>query len=338
MITSTRKFGVEIEFTTKTNKDLAYISTKIPVVHDGSLRDAGVIGGEYVSPILNQSTGYQEIHRVCAELKKCDASGNHPATSVHVHLDGGKETKLEVYKVRDKSSKEEMVSVSNKLSNIISPSELMYLVSRRTRPSFLNSGITIHTSKLDNILYFSCVPISRHPILNYTYYLERRSDRFNWLKNVFYFYTMYSEVMENIVSKSRRFGNTYCTPLNKSYDLKDIIGTNNMDELRELWYKNNEQHTHYDDSRYHNVNLHCFWSSLGTVEIRSHGGTIDPDKILLWVKLHQKIVDKLETISTVDIKAGDNIYESFVNFIEEPVLQEYVKRLLGYYSSISINK
>jgi hypothetical protein len=335
MITSDRKFGVEIEFSTKNNRLLESISSRINVVADGSLRDAGVLGGEYVSSILQGAKGAEEIRRVCDVLKKYDASGDHPATSVHVHLDGRAKSEMTTSKTRNKEYTGKIIAVSNKLKKIMGDSATAYLVSNG---SVSGIGISYAVNQIDNVVYYSCVDISRHPVINYTYYYKNSKDRFKWLQNVFYFYTYYTEVMESIVSPSRRFGNMYCLPLDKSYDLDKIESAKNEEELRAIWYKNNEQRTHYDDSRYHNVNLHCYWYRNGTVEIRSHGGTVDPNKILLWVKLHQKIVDKLESVTISDIKGGEDKFSSFLEFIEEPLLQEYVKRLLGYYSGIKVNK
>ena len=340
MITSDRKFGVEIEFTTATTRQYAKIQDTFngQVVPDGSLRDAGVIGGEYVSPVLSGSKGADEIDRVCTLLKKMGASGEHPATSVHVHLDGKDKRELVKSKSRFTTNNDVIVGISNRLASQITSDKLEFIIHQRRLPSSMRETGRYFETVIDNVFYFSCAQITKHPSINYTYYQNQIPDRFLWLRNVMYFYTIYSQVMESMVSNSRRFGNMYCIPLGESYELKDIEATKNIDELRHLWYKGNEQHTHYDDSRYHNVNLHSYFHRPGTVEIRSHGGTIDQAKIMLWVKLHQKIVDKLETVELNDIKFTGDQYENFLDFIEEPILQEYVKRLLGYYSGIKVNK
>lgn len=337
MITSNRKFGIEIEFSVKNGRLLENISSRVNVVADGSLRDAGVLGGEYVSQILSGKSGEEEIRRVCDILKKYDAHGEHPATSIHVHLDGKAQNEIIKSKTRDKSFSGNIIAVSNRLSKLLGEDKLGYIISKGKIPG-MSGNVSCYSNQIDNVTYFSCADITRHPVINYTYYYKGNPDRFKWLRNILYFYTQYSVVMESIVSPSRRYGNMYCIPLNKSYELSDIEATKSLDELRRLWYKGNEQHTHYDDSRYHNVNLHCYWFRNGTVEIRSHGGTVDPNKILLWVKLHQKIADKLEKMELEDIKINGDQFESFFDFIEEPILQEYFKRLLGYYSGIKVNK
>lgn len=153
-----------------------------------------------------------------------------------------------------------------------------------------------------------------------------------------YFYVQYSQVMEDIVSNSRKYGNMYCIPIGDSYELEDIEACQTEEDLKSVWYKGREPSGHYDDSRYHNVNFHCYWDRHGTVEMRSHGGTVEANKILLWLKLHQKIADKLEDMELEDIRLEQKskLHKSFIEFVEEPILQSYVKRLLGYYSGITI--
>jgi len=185
-------------------------------------------------------------------------------------------------------------------------------------------------------MYLSKAPIKRHPMANYDYFYYEKSDRSKWLRNMLYFYTQYSDVMEGIVSNSRKFGNMYCLPLGKSYDLGEIEKAEDEQQIRTLWYKGRGNTGHYDDSRYHNVNFHSVWNRTGTVEIRSHGGTIDVYKILFWLRLHQHIADKLEEVELDDIKLKGDLYKSFVDFLDDEQLAEYVKRLLGYYSGITI--
>jgi hypothetical protein len=76
------------------------------------------------------------------------------------------------------------------------------------------------------------------------------------------------------------------------------------------------------------------------VEIRSHGGTIDANKILLWVKLHQHILDKLEDLEISQFKTSSTSIEeqlrNFVDFLDDPMLRQYVLRLADYYSNIKI--
>ena len=337
MLTSNRKFGVEIEFVAPSERALNSIAHSIHCEKDGSLRPLKH-AAEYVSPILKGDSGELSIRSACEVLKKHGASGDNPKTSVHVHLDGmRKQGVLRSQKNMPKlDTNRRVIAVSNKAKKDI-PISLIQdtLVKRVPTPRVSDTFL----SKFEGITFISKAPLTRAPRINYTYYWIEEPDRFKWVRNVFYFYTQYSKTLELLVSNSRRFGNMYCIPLHKSYELPIIEATSNMDELRNVWYKGRGSTGHYDDSRYHNVNLHCFWDRHGTVEIRCHGGTIDPDKVLLWVALHQKIVDKLEDMELDDIKFTGNEDEMlvhFLEFVEEPLLQEYVRRLVGFYSNKKI--
>lgn len=336
MITSERNFGVEIEFFCKTLAGLRKINSSIPIIEDGSIRHIEY-AREYVSEILNGSSGERTIQNVCEVLKKNGASGDEPSMSVHIHLDGkNKGGELRSSKVRPDDTKSRIIAISNRLKSETSMTTIRSMV--KGEWYFGGSAGSPKTKRFndDNVIYISSTLLLRKPKLNYTYYWIEKPDRYKWLKNMMYFYTMFSPVIEDMVSNSRRYGNMYCIPLHKSYDLDKIEATKNMEELKNLWYKGRSSNGHYDDSRYHNINFHCFWDRHGTVEVRSHGGTVESNKILLWLKLHQKIADKLETMELNDIKFTGNLHEEFVKFIEEPLLQEYVKRLLGYYSGIKI--
>lgn len=336
-ITSDRKFGVEIEFIADNHRGFSHIRQQINVVHDGSLRPHEH-AGEYVSEVLSGRKGEQRIHHVCDVLKKNGASCEENCTSVHVHLDG-KRDDYKVTKYEEKPTDTGGINVA--ISKAVLRKFGVDLVETMAKNQiYAFPGVYIST--YDGIQYYSMAPLDKEPGKNYVYFTIETNDRFRWLRNVFYFYTLYSPVMESIVSNSRKNGNMFCIPLARSYDPEDIYKSSNMTDLYNIWYKGREHGGHYDNSRYHNVNFHSFFSQPGTVEIRSHGGTTDANKIILWIKLHQQILDKLEDIDIKDIKditdtgTLETLCASFLSFIEEPLLQEYVKRLLGYYSNISI--
>ncbi len=334
MIKSSRKFGIEIEFVCQTESSLRNIRNRINVVRDGSL-DPLPYAGEYVSQPLQGNDGASVVHSACEVLKKYGAKADNPKTSVHVHLDGragGNNLRSSSTQPTDVDPRR-VICISNKLRGEMTPRQILGL----TMGGFVNMDFIIYTRTVfDDIRYYSKAELSKKPRIGYTYYWIESNDRFNWLRNVFYFYTMFSDVMGMIVSDSRKQRNMYCIPLGSSYNLNDIAATENMEQLRNLWYKGRPSAGHYDDSRYHNVNLHCFWDRHGTVEIRSHGGTIDPHKILLWVRLHQKIVDKLEDMTIEELVKMGNTPRDFTEFVEEPLLQDYVKRLAGYYSGVRL--
>jgi len=332
MITSDRKFGVEIEFLAPTLNALNKIRQSIHVVSDGSLRPLRN-AGEWVSQPMIGKKGEETVRQACAVLNKYKASGDNPKTSVHVHLDG-RVSEGVLKSARKQSDSKAQIAISNTLKKTLGVENIMHILRNKIHRLTINP--TWNESTFDDVLFLSKANLTRKPKLNYTYYWLDKDDRFKWLRNVLYFYVKYSDVMEGLVSSSRKFGNMYCVPLGSSYSLEDIENATTMDDLKKVWYKGGSMSGHYNDSRYHDVNLHSFWDRHGTVEIRSHGGTTDPDKILLWLKLHQKIVDKLEDIEIEELKLINDTPLGFVRFIEEPMLQDYVKRLLGFYSGVNV--
>lgn len=334
MITSNRKFGVEIEFFCPDDKDYQNVRQRLGVKRDGSLT-AQKNGGEYVTRVLHGAQGEHQIRTDCATLNKYRCQSGHIQTSVHVHLDGMRGGK-EIVKVNGRVDGKRLVAISNRVAKTLSKESIDNIILGR----HFGGDNEIKFTRLDNTIYVAFAKLTKHPKINYKYYCVEEVDRFPWLRNAFYFYTQYSDVIEAMVSNSRKMGNMYCIPLGSSYMLADIAECKTIDDIRRVWYKGRGVEGHYDDSRYHNVNIHSYFSDTGTIEIRCHGGTTDPDKILLWVRLHQFILDKLENVQLSDIQTlntGQDLYKDFIKFIaEDELLVEYTKRLLGYFSGIKI--
>lgn len=179
------------------------------------------------------------------------------------------------------------------------------------------------------------------------------SIRLDRLKTLLYFYLIFDDVFTHMVSPSRRKGNSYCAPLADSYNSEEIESVKTYKEFHSMWYKNRNPRAaivasrdHYNASRYHNLNLHSLFSRFGTVEIRSHGGTIDAGKILLWTALHQHIVDMIgeDKITLEQIKKlSSNEYDltvkatQMITLLKLPThLNKYVKRLLKFFSDLEV--
>lgn len=334
MITSNRKFGVEIEFYASDIRGFSEVQRRLNTHRDGSL-DGREFGSEYISRPLQGSSGEKELRKHCKILEENRCESGDVKTSVHVHHDGRRDD-IEIKEIGFEERGDGItVGVSKKIMRTLNKNELERLISGQ--PILLLTDIL--RSRVDNVIYYSYLKRTKHPTRNFVFYSLKTNDRFNWLRNVFYFYTQYSDIIESIVNNSRKMGNMYCIPLGSAYSLIEIENCNYMNDLMMLWYRGKLPEGRYDDSRYKNVNLHSFWGGNGTVEIRSHGGTIDADKILLWVRLHQYILDKLEDMELDDVKmkTPDQALE-FIKFIsDDELLVAYTKRLLGYFSGIKLN-
>lgn len=118
-------------------------------------------------------------------------------------------------------------------------------------------------------------------------------------KTLLYVYSVFNDVFMAMLPKSRR-NNVYCQDLALSFSPNAIESIKSYTELETQWYKTRDlmetvahKNNHYDDSRYYGVNLHALFSKYGTVEIRSHSATLQPNKVLYWVSLHQEILDRI---------------------------------------------
>lgn len=75
-----------------------------------------------------------------------------------------------------------------------------------------------------------------------------------------------------------------------------------MDQLETMWYNGaSKRYQHYDDSRYHGLNLHSVFSK-GTIELRLFNSTLHAGKIKAYIQLclaisHQALIQKGATRS-----------------------------------------
>ena len=167
-------------------------------------------------------------------------------------------------------------------------------------------------------------------------------------KTLLYVYSVFNDVFMSMLPKSRR-NNVYCQNLALSFSPNQIESIRSYNELETMWYKTrdmmeteNRKGNHYDDSRYYGVNLHTLFSKYGTVEIRSHSATLEPNKVLYWVALHQDILDKIvnREITIETLKQGayiDNVtdkIEFFINVFKfRTSLRKYVQKRIAYFSN-----
>ena len=171
-------------------------------------------------------------------------------------------------------------------------------------------------------------------------------------KRLFYFYTAYGNVLSGLVPNSRKDGNMYCIPMLDSYRPEKIEELETYLDIEKYWYKegsagniNRHKNDHYDGSRYHDFNLHSLWNRHGTIEIRSHSSTTDAKRILLWVALHQAIVDKIAsgTLVIEDMKGvtkindvGEKTKHMLSRLCLPSHLDMYVRRLINHFNLTNI--
>lgn len=85
----------------------------------------------------------------------------------------------------------------------------------------------------------------------------------------------------------------WCSPINKEL-MKSAKSASSKDELERIWYSSKNivrghaytgtiDHQHYNETRYHGINLHAFFTK-GTVEFRLFNGTTHAGKIKAYVQ------------------------------------------------------
>lgn len=76
----------------------------------------------------------------------------------------------------------------------------------------------------------------------------------------------------------------YCKKTDPSF-IQRLKNTNTIQDLKVAWYGDSRDHGHhYDDSRYHGLNLHAFWTK-GTVEFRCFNSELHAGKIKAYIQL-----------------------------------------------------
>lgn len=102
-------------------------------------------------------------------------------------------------------------------------------------------------------------------------------------------------VIDGLVSPSRRNGGSYyCRPLN-SGDLAAIDAVRDLRSLSRL-------------DRYRTLNL-ASYGRHGTVEIRQHQGTCDPEKVVSWIRFGQGLIDT--AIAQGEVPAQSRVRDLF---------------------------
>lgn len=115
--------------------------------------------------------------------------------------------------------------------------------------------------------------------------------------------------------KSRR-SNSFCKPLSSAFKIHEIL-TAESEQIDQLFYSKGNGHTTKQDiksfktskwnaCRYFGFNIHSLFYR-NTVEFRYHAGTIEPQKIISWVKLLRSILlyvrytyDKFEVLGLIE--------------------------------------
>lgn len=155
------------------------------------------------------------------------------------------------------------------------------------------------------------------------------------LKALWAFYIGFEDVLLSFLPPSRR-GNQYCRLVKNAFHLSEIEQAETLEKLEQVWYRAKQRQAiksrksdKYDSSRYFGVNLHSLFAN-GHLEIRYHSGTLNAEKILYWVRLHQAIMDKAGGLWGYAMKAQatPNLADKTKLFFEALELGESAQKYL----------
>lgn len=270
IVKSNRKFGIELECFTESEKNIKKILNDkrfkvIGLGSDSSIR--GSNGVEWRTPPVSGNKGEQLVKDFCTSLVEQGFKTN-KSCGFHLHIDGS--------------------GITNSLNDKVDHRQEILDYLTRTNPEMSPETIYSHVQRISD----EDVRTNFGQITG----LESK------IKKLFCFYLAYESVILSFLPPSRR-ANQYCRPLSTSYHIQEIIDANSNDDIERIWYresqkerllsfKGNNQH----QTRRKGINIHSLLAQ-GHIEIRFHSGTVNPRKVLEWINLHTRILDVVEEIS-----------------------------------------
>jgi len=115
------------------------------------------------------------------------------------------------------------------------------------------------------------------------------------LRSIIIGYSIIEDILISMLPQSRR-ENNFCLKMEKLFSIRDMSRFNTIENIEKLYYNDSYESIKkrkaekYDNMRYYGLNLHSLFMDRGTIEIRYHSGTINTEKILRWIEIHQKII------------------------------------------------
>jgi len=202
-------------------------------------------------------------------------------------------------------------------------------------------GIEFVSVPMNGDLLFKKIDDFCNLLVKRKYYVNKRCGlhihlgvirKLELLKNIYIFYNKFEKFFFDIVPKSRQ-DTSYCEKFKKIYKHNNeiIFKANSLKSFKRLIYETKNDRSieedskdKWNDKRYCWVNFHSVFYR-GTLEIRSHAGTISKNKIKNWLLIHLtvlKYLTKVNTTTIYDLKADK---ETFLSLFDKR-LQEYIQK------------
>lgn len=300
IIKSTRRFGIELETLFENRNAVRNIEAKIghrwPLEHDGSIRTSkmAIEGREFVSPIMQGKAGEEEIKEVCKHARD---EGFFVNTSCGFHLH------LEALEFKRDRTFDVMETNPN-----IGAHKVMYAYNdKRVGKSMVEN--------IDELPYWTEMDGRRNRVEykvitqpQENKFLVNKGTSFYKVRDLFFVYLAFDDVFRGMQPPSRR-NNRFCRATNSLYSLEKIRELEDYSALERMWYKIDRRYKletqieeaesrkrDKDESRYTGFNLEPLMRyGTKTIELRYHSPTLNPEKILRWIDIHQTIFDKVAT-------------------------------------------
>ena len=150
-----------------------------------------------------------------------------------------------------------------------------------------------------------------------------------YLKKLYIFYLRFEDMFFNMLPKSRRtrkhcerFKVYYSDTPEQIMKVRDLDGFKEM--LYETKYYRGEIRQRYFEKRRCWANLHSIFYR-GTLEIRSHPGTVNSSKIINWFIIHQRVLEFIKGKSLEEIGTMRITKKVFLDIFSRPT-QNYIKK------------
>lgn len=149
------------------------------------------------------------------------------------------------------------------------------------------------------------------------------------MKRVCKMWMKYESCFDSVMPESRR-DNMFCRGIREKFQSLDaafdaIDGARNMAGLRAVM-----NGTDSFRARYHKLNLESLLRH-GTVEFRQHSGTVDAEKMVMWIELVTAFIDCAVTAKAIRAN-GDGKFDNLLAVTPIPSVRKFYRERRAYFT------
>jgi len=152
------------------------------------------------------------------------------------------------------------------------------------------------------------------------------------VKKLYIFYSKYENLFFKMLPSSRQ-RNRYCIKIKRTDDfsIKDVKDMKHLHQFKKKYYETNfyasDIRKRYYKKKYCWANFHSLFYR-GTLEVRSHSGTINSEKIKNWITIHLSVIDFIKNKSVEEIYSLPVKKEVFMKIFPKDI-RKYVESRWG---------